>query len=526
MYRIGIDIGGTKVNIGLFHQDRTLLACQKIYVSDMPQPVRQIRKTILELCQKTGISYENLASCGVGIPGTVDETGKKILKMPNIRILSENFAEQLETELNIPVNMVQDSRAAAWGEYLQGGYPSDCVVVCITLGTGIGTGIVVNGQIYNGSLGCAGEIGHIPAVENGRPCGCGKRGCLEKYCAGGGLDLTAAEVLGEGKTAFDLFEEAKSGNETAKSEIQKAVTLLGKEIVSVINLLSPYSILFSGGLSEQEELYLTPLIAYIKQHCYQTTQLPELKKAALGEMSPLFGAAFLPRCLPKRKAMLSASVMCADMLHLERALWEIEEAGIEYLHCDMMDNHFVPNMMMPVELLNQLRNATNLPFDFHIMAERPETIIEKLEVKTGDIISVHYESTVHLQRVITMIKEKGAKASVALNPATPVGMLEEILSELDMVLIMSVNPGFSGQKLVPTSLEKISKMRKILTAKGLDHIKIQVDGNCSFENVPKMYQAGADIFVVGTSSVFQKGMNIKQGTEKLLDLLSDHPSKA
>ena len=153
------------------------------------------------------------------------------------------------------------------------------------------------------------------------------------------------------------------------------------------------------------------------------------------------------------------------------------------------------------------------------MAENPESIIEKLVLKENDYVSVHYESTVHLQKAITLIKEKGAKAAVALNPATPINVLEEILPQLDMVLIMSVNPGFAGQKIVPSSFEKLRKMRAMLKEKNLEHILIQVDGNCSFENVPKMYEAGADIFVVGTSSVFQKELTVKEGTQKLLNLL-------
>jgi ribulose-phosphate 3-epimerase len=154
------------------------------------------------------------------------------------------------------------------------------------------------------------------------------------------------------------------------------------------------------------------------------------------------------------------------------------------------------------------------------MTENPETIIEKLLIKEGDIISIHYESTLHLQRVVTLVKERGARAAVAINPATPISALEEILPELDMVLIMSVNPGFAGQKIVPTSFEKIRKMRSVLNNCGFGNILIEVDGNCSFENVPRMYEAGADIFVVGTSSVFAKGLTVKEGTEKFLKTLN------
>lgn len=223
----------------------------------------------------------------------------------------------------------------------------------------------------------------------------------------------------------------------------------------------------------------------------------------------------------KRKPQLSASIMCADILNLGRALAEIEEAGIQYIHCDIMDNHFVPNLMLPMEQINQLRQGTTLPFDIHIMAERPETVLEKLILKENDLVSVHYESTVHLQRLIQQIRAKGAKVAVAINPATPIEMLSEVLSELDMVLVMTVNPGFAGQSLVNGSFDKIKRMRAMLDAGGLTHVPIEVDGNCSFENVPKMYQAGADIFVVGTSSVFKKGQTIKQGTDKLFASLEE-----
>ena len=509
MYKVGIDIGGTKINTGIFDlTEKKLISSKKTYIKDV----------LTGLCKENNINVNDIISCGIGISGTVSGDGKKILKAPNISILSDDIAEELEDTLKIPVSFVQDSRAAAWGEYLCGGGRGSNSVVCVTLGTGIGTGIVIDGKIYSGALGCAGELGHLPVVEDGRKCGCGKVGCLEKYCAGGGLDITAKELLGEGKASADLFEEAKCGNEKAKSAIGDAVKMLGAGLVSIINLMSPDCLLFSGGLSAQEEMYLNPVINYIKEHCYMADKLPVIKKAELGDLSPLYGAAFIPMA-EKRKPSLSASIMCADVLNMKDALDEIKDAGIEYLHCDIMDNHFVPNLMMPMEFLNKLRPATDLPFDFHIMAENPETVIEKLELKENDIISVHYESTVHLQTAITLIKEKGAKAAVAINPATPINVLDEILPQLDMVLIMSVNPGFAGQKIVESSFEKIRKMRKLLSERNLDNILIQVDGNCSFENVPKMYEAGADIFVVGTSSVFKKGQTIKEGAEKLFKLL-------
>ena len=522
MYRVGIDIGGTKINIGIVNEKNNLLINKKIYIKDIKNLTRDVKRIIDDLCCDININSCEIISCGIGVPGTVSDDGKKLLKAPNISILTDDVAEKFEQELNVPVTLLQDSRAAAYAEYMCGAGKGSNTIVCITLGTGIGTGIVIDGKIYNGALGSAGEMGHVCVEENGRTCGCGKNGCLEKYCAGGGLDITASELLGSGKTAGDLFEAANNGNKEAQVEIKKAVKMLGNAVVSVVNLLSPQAILFSGGLSEQEEMYLNPCIEYVKEHCYSSGKMPELKKAELGENAPLIGAALIPQkigTLKKREPMLSASIMCADVLNFGKALDEIKEAGIQYIHCDIMDNHFVPNLMLPMELLNNFHDYSDMPFDFHIMAENPITIIEKLTLKEDDYVSVHYESTNHLQLALNAVKERGAKAAVAINPATPIDVIYEVLPMIDMVLVMSVNPGFAGQKIVPTSFDKIKRMREMLDKLGYRDIKIQVDGNCSFENVPKMYKAGGDIFVIGTSSVFKKDMSIKEGTEKLYSLL-------
>lgn len=518
MYRLGVDIGGTKVNVGIFSADGTALASKKMLVAEIDDISEAIYAAAAELAQTSGISLDEIDGCGVGIPGTVSEDGRRIIKAPNIAVLSEDLAKKIERRLGMPVSLVQDSRAAAWGEYLFGGGKGKKCVVCIALGTGIGCGIVMNGEILNGSLGSAGEVGHIPAVPGGRACGCGKSGCVEKYSAGGGLDITARELLGTDKNAVDLFAEAEKGNSDASEAIASAVRMLGNAVVSVINLLSPDCILFSGGLLKQRKLYIEPLTEYIKEHCYSAGKIPELLPAALGEAAPLAGAAFIP-IKSRRRPILSASIMCADFLHLGAALEEIEASGIEYLHCDIMDNHFVPNLMLPPELLNKLRAKTGLPFDYHIMAENPEGIIERLDIRENDIVSVHYESTKHLQRAISLIKQKKARACAAINPATPIEALSEVLGELDFVLVMTVNPGFSGQKMTPGSIDKISRLRKMLDERGYESIRIEADGNCSLENAPKMYSAGADILVVGTSSVFRSGISIREGTQGLLEIL-------
>ena len=515
--RLGIDIGGTKIGVGIFEESGELLANTKLYVEGKSDFPIFIAEGVRKLCAEKGIDFSRITSCGAGVPGTVSADGRKVLKAPNLPISGETFVPELERELGIPVGVVQDSRAAAWGECLFGGGQGKNSVVCVTLGTGIGTGIVLDGKVFGGALGGAGELGHLPVVEGGRPCGCGKRGCLEKYSAGLGLDITAAELLGEGKKAPDLFEAAKNGNETAKKAVSDAAEALGKGLVSIVNLLSPDCILFSGGLSAQGE-YVEAVTDYILSHCYDAGVKPEIKKAALGELSPLFGAAFT-EVKKMRKPKLSASIMCGDALNYGETLKELEEAGVELVHYDIMDNHFVPNLMLPMELIPKLRKGTKMPFDIHIMAENPESVIEKLELSAGDYVAVHYEATAHLERAVSLIKAKGAKAAVAINPATPIEVLSEIVARLDMVLVMTVNPGFAGQKLVEGSLDKIRRMREYLDARGLEHVEIEVDGNCSFENVPKMYKAGAEIFVTGTSSTFHKDGNVKENTERLLKSL-------
>ena len=297
MYRLGLDIGGTQIGSGIVDGEGRLLGKSRLSVECVTDVFAEIKSAVASLAASIGIPSENILSCGVGIPGTVSEDGRRVLLAPNIAILSENFADDLEKALGIPVRMVQDSRAAALGEYLAGAGKGKKALVCVTLGTGIGTGIVLGGRIYHGALGAAGELGHLPVVENGRECGCGKNGCVEKYCAGRGLAISAEELLGEGKGCFELFREAEGGNAKAKAVIDDAVVILGRALTAIVNLLSPDALLFSGGLSKEEALYLNPLIDYVSTHAYSSGKLPLLAKAALGEDSPLVGAALFPTTL-------------------------------------------------------------------------------------------------------------------------------------------------------------------------------------------------------------------------------------
>jgi ribulose-phosphate 3-epimerase len=199
---------------------------------------------------------------------------------------------------------------------------------------------------------------------------------------------------------------------------------------------------------------------------------------------------------------LAPSMMCVQFAQMSETLERFERFGVEYLHIDIMDGEFVPNFALGTDFCAQMRKMTSIPLDIHLMITRPDLKLDCFNIQPGEYVSVHWESTPHIQRVLASIRAKGAKAMVALNPATPICVLEHILDSLDGVLLMTVNPGFAGQAMVPGALEKIRATREYLDAKGYSNIDIEVDGNVSFENAKKMRAAGANIFVGGSSSVF------------------------
>ena len=221
------------------------------------------------------------------------------------------------------------------------------------------------------------------------------------------------------------------------------------------------------------------------------------------------------------KGQISASMMCADLMHLENCVRQLEESHVEWLHCDVMDGHFVPNWMMFPDMINALAKNTSIQMDVHLMIEDPAAILPSLKLKEGDMVSFHYESTPHVQRTISMIRDRGWIPAVALNPATPLEMIKEILPELGMLLVMTVNPGFAGQKLVPNGLSKISRARQMIDHSATPNILIEVDGNCSLANAPLMIDAGADILVAGTSSVFSSKLTVKEGVASLRTAMSN-----
>ncbi len=211
------------------------------------------------------------------------------------------------------------------------------------------------------------------------------------------------------------------------------------------------------------------------------------------------------------RSQISASIMCASPLAMEIELVQLQESGVDYYHCDVMDGHFVPNMMLSTETIKAVKKLNRLPLDIHMMVDNPAECLPWFAFGQGDIVAVHAEADRHLQRTLKLIKDRGATPALALNPATPLCFAQHVLPDIGMLLLMTVNPGFAGQKLVPQTLEKVTAARRMLDELGYAHIPIEVDGNCSFENIPKMESAGASIFVVGSSSVFDPALGIAQG---------------
>lgn len=195
---------------------------------------------------------------------------------------------------------------------------------------------------------------------------------------------------------------------------------------------------------------------------------------------------------------LAPSILAADFTILGEQIVQAEKAGADYLHIDVMDGEFVPSISFGMPLISSIRRITKLPFDVHLMIQKPERYINEFAEIGADIITVQIEACTHLNRTISMIKERGKKAGISLNPATPLSMLEYIIDEIDMVLIMTVNPGYGGQEFIESSVKKINETRKIVRKTG-KNIDIQVDGGISICNALKVISAGANVLVAGTA---------------------------
>ncbi|AFN75731.1 Ribulose-phosphate 3-epimerase [Melioribacter roseus P3M-2] len=218
-----------------------------------------------------------------------------------------------------------------------------------------------------------------------------------------------------------------------------------------------------------------------------------------------------------KKKLLAPSILSADFTNLSQQIRYVELANADIIHCDIMDGHFVPNFTFGPMVVEAVNRITNLPLDVHLMIKNPDNLIDKFIDAGADFITVHQEEVVHLHRTIEYIKSKGAKAGVALNPSTPVDTLQEVLEYLDMVLIMSVNPGFGGQKFIERSIDKIAALDRIRNEKNYDFL-IEVDGGIYNGNIERISKAGCNVFVAG-STIFCSD-NITAAAVELKNLIN------
>ena len=216
-----------------------------------------------------------------------------------------------------------------------------------------------------------------------------------------------------------------------------------------------------------------------------------------------------------KKVKWAPSILSADFARLGEQVAEVVKAGADYIHVDVMDGHFVPNITIGIPVVQSLRKITKIPLDVHLMIEKPENYIERFAAAGADIITVHAEACIHLDSTLRAIRKAGARAGVSINPATPLSAIDEVLAMSDMILIMTVNPGFGGQEFIYPVVNKIERLAQILYNRKIK-AEIEVDGGITVETAPVATKAGASVLVAG-SAIFNSKLGIKKALKELQD---------
>lgn len=217
---------------------------------------------------------------------------------------------------------------------------------------------------------------------------------------------------------------------------------------------------------------------------------------------------------------LSVSIYCGGFLHVGKRIQEIDSCGVDFIHVDIMDGYFLPAMSAGPAYLDCIRAAAKTPLDIHFMLEQPDRLMNNFTLKAGDLVSFHYEMTPHVQRYIDQLKSIGVKVGVAINPATPLCVLDEILPQLHFVNVMTINPGQAGCPLIPYGLKKIAKLKSVIQERGLS-VQVELDGGSDFDNIQSICKAGTDICVLGARNCYAPGIEFDRAISRVRDAIRD-----
>lgn len=298
MIRVGVDIGGTSTKIGLVDSENKLLATGKVvtdYTKSPEELIGKIAAGVLKLLDENGMVIEQCRGVGIGVPGTVNRKTGEVLYSNNLKWENINLAEEMGRYLPIPISIANDADCATLGETAAGAGKGYENLVMLTLGTGVGGGIIINGKLFTGSRQGGSELGHVVIKENGRICTCGRKGCLEAYASATAMRQSAAEVYGKSMEPLDLFQAAQNNDKKAKKIVEQYVEDLGTGIVNVVNIFRPEMILLGGGIAAQGEVLLKPIREKMEKECFGGLhgELPEIRVALLGNEAGILGAASL-----------------------------------------------------------------------------------------------------------------------------------------------------------------------------------------------------------------------------------------